>query len=300
VATPDQRIILELHGSKAQRGVELDGLEGFFDHFRRALREFERASSARAHEVGRTGQPGSVSKAVTGFRLVHFETGSGIAHLEPLDAPQNGNRLVPGEPPSSGNLRSLLEAVAAGRPLTPRVIESLDGARRALGDQGRFGVKFAAQNAPPTLIGAEQIQRLEAAVALETEPKQITVSGKLHLIEVEQPGKVEIRAGDGVNWIGSYDATLKPTVLGLVDSVVRARGLGRRTAHNRGSLELLGVEPLPKFEQTPLFTRETVPIAELERQQGITRPQGLAALQDPEWEDDEASREYLSLVLNES
>jgi hypothetical protein len=180
------------------------------------------------------------------------------------------------------------------------VIESLDGAQKALGDQGQFGISFAAQTAPPTFIGAEQIQRLEAAAALETEPKEITVSGKLHFIEVEQPGKVAIRAADGVNWICAYEPALKPTVLSLIDSVVRARGLGQQTAYNRGLMELLAVELLPKFEQTPLFTRETVPIADLERQQGITQPQGLMALQDPEWEDDEASREYLSMVLNES
>lgn len=64
-------------------------------------------------------------------------------------------------------------------------------------------------------------------------------------------------------------------------------------------MALREVESLPKFEQTMLFTTNAVPTAELEQQQGITRPQGLAALQDPEWVDDEASREYVAMVLDE-
>jgi hypothetical protein len=64
-------------------------------------------------------------------------------------------------------------------------------------------------------------------------------------------------------------------------------------------MELREIEPLPKYEQTPLFTREAIPTGELERAQGVTRSQGLAALQDPEWVDDDASREYLSIVLDD-
>ena len=296
----EQRITLELHGSKAEGGVELDGLEGFIDQFRRALREFERTLSAREHEVGRTGQPGSRTKAATGFRLVAFRIENpGVAELEPLELAEPERQLLATEPASSENLRHLLEAVGAERPLSPRVIEALDGARKSLGRGGRFGVAFGPKESP-FYVDGERIQRLHAATTLETEPKEITVSGRLHLIEVEQPGKVEVRATDGVNWTCTYDPALKPTVLRLVDSLVRARGLGRRTAHNRGSMELREVELLPKFEQTPLFTREPVPTAELERQQSITRPQGLAALKDPDWVDDEASREYLSIVLDES
>jgi hypothetical protein len=298
VAESDQRIVLTLCGSKAERGVELDGLEVFIEHFRRALREFERTLSAREQEVGRTGQPGSRSKWATGFRLVHFEIGSSVAQLEPMELSEADDQLLPTEPVSSENLRSLLEAVEMERALSPRVIESLDGARKALGRDGRFGVRFSSQK-KPFFVGAAQIQRLDAAATQETEPKEVTVSGKLHLIETEQPERVEIRAGDGVNWACTYDDDLEERVSALVRSLVRAQGIGKRTAYNRGSMHLREIEPLPKFEQTPLFTRETIPTRQLERQQGITRPQGLAALQDPEWVDDKASREYLA-ILDES
>jgi len=300
VATSDQRIVLKLHGAKAKRGVELDGLEGFIESFRRALREFERSLSAREGELGRSGQPGTRSRAATGFRLVGFEIGSGKATLEPLEANSDESQLLTEDPASSRNLRMLLESARDGAPLAPQVIQSLDGARKALGEDGRFGARFSDQKHVQFYVDSEAIRKLESAGRPETEAREMTVSGRLHLIEVEEPGRVEIRAVDGVNWACVYDPSLKPAVLRLVESLVRVRGVGRRTAYNRGSLELLEIEPLPKFEQTPLFTREAIPTSELERQQGITRPQGLAALQDPEWVDDEASREYLSMVLDES
>lgn len=300
VATPNHRIVLTLCGEKAKRGVPLEGLETFIDEFRRALREFERTLSAREHEVGRMGQPGSRSKVATGFRLVHFKTGSGIAELEPLELDGGGEQLTPTEPASSQNLRLLLEAVRDRRPMSPRIVDALDGARKAFGQDGSFGVEFASQKGTTFYVDKQQIERLEAAASFDVDPKEMTVSGKLHLIEVEQPGKVEIRAADGLNWTATYDESLKPTVLRLVDSVVRANGVGARTAHNRGHMELSGLEPLPKFEQTAFFSREQIPTAELERQQGISRPQGLAALQDPYWVDDEASRDYLAMVLDES
>lgn len=300
MATPDQRIVLTLCGENAKRGVALDGLETFIDEFRRALREFERTLSAREHEVGRMGQPGGRSKAATGFRLVHFKIGSGIAELEPIELDGIGEQLAPTEPASSQNLRLLLEAVRDRRPMSPRVVDALDGARKALGGDGSFGVEFASRKGSTVYVDKQQIERLEAAASYAVEPREMMVSGMLHLIETEQPGKVEIRATDGVNWTATYDPSLKPTVLRLVDSVIRANGVGAITAHNRGQMELRAVELLPKFEQTDLFTREQIPTAELERQQGISRPQGLVAFQDPDWVDDEASRDYLAMVLDES
>lgn len=296
----NQRITLELHGSRTVRGVALDGLEGFIDQFRRALREFERTASAREHEIGRTGSPGSRTKAATGFRLVNFRVENpGVAELEPLELTDAEDQLVATEPASSQNLRQLLEAVSAERALSPRVIEALDGARKHLGHDGRFGFVFGPPKTSPFYVDGARIARLQAAATLDTESKEIRVTGRLHLVGVEEPGKVEVRASDGVNWTCTYDPALKETVKRHLDSVVIARGVGRRTAYNRGSMELRGVEPLPKFEQTLLFTTHAVPTAELEEQQGITRPQGLAALQDPNWVDDEASREYLAMVFDE-
>jgi len=38
----DQRVVLDLHGTRALAGVEIDALEGFLRHFRTALREYDR------------------------------------------------------------------------------------------------------------------------------------------------------------------------------------------------------------------------------------------------------------------
>ncbi|HVE68254.1 MAG TPA: hypothetical protein VNB64_06710, partial [Solirubrobacteraceae bacterium] len=258
MSAADPRIVLTLSGAKAKRGVELDGLEGFIDHFRRALREFERTISARAHEVGRMGPPGERSRVATGFRLVDFKTGSGVAQLEPLELDHPDGTLVRDEPRSSETLRLLVEAVRERRPMSPRVVDALEGARKALGGDGSFGIAFSSQDEEPFYIDEEQIQRLHAAASFDSEPRDVVVSGKLHLIEVEPPGKVEIRAADGVNWSCTYAEDMKATVLRCVDTVVRAHGVGVRTAHGRGTMELKGVEPLPKFEQTPLFTRAPI------------------------------------------
>lgn len=296
VANPDHQVVLELYGEKASRGVELDSLEGFIEHFRRALREYERWTTAHEEEIGRSGQPKARTKRSTGFRLVFFKTGSGLATLEPTEAVEEDERLVAQEPPSLRNLRSLMEAVAEARPLSPPVVQSLAGARKSLGSEGRFGTRLPHQDDEPFYVDAAAIARLEEAVQPEPEIEDLTVVGKLHLLEFEEPMRVEVRAGNGINWACTYGSELKPLVLSLSESNVRAHGEGRKTGPKSGTMELRGIEPLPEPEQTELFTVEQVPTASLERAQGITRPQGLAALQDPQWVDDEASREYLALV----
>jgi hypothetical protein len=299
VATSDQRIVLELHGSKARRGVELDGLEGFIEHFRRALREFERSLSAHDEEIGRSGQPGTRTRRTTGFRLVEFKTGSGLATIEPSDVAGDEDRLLEQEPPSLRNLRLLMDSIKESKPLSPPVIQSLDGACKALGDEGHFGTRRPTEEKVPFFVDEETLQKLEAAVDPDPPARDVTVHGRLHLLEFEQPMRAEVRAADGVNWACTYDEELEPRVVGLAKSNVRAVGVGRRVGPKSGTMQLQRIDPLPETEQTSLFTVETIPTRELQKEQGVVQPQGLATLQDPDWVDDEASREYLA-ILDES
>jgi hypothetical protein len=136
-------ITLDLHGRRARRGIDLDALQTFVEQFRRALREFERARSGRS-PVPRTGRPDSVAEHVTAFRLVSLAPGSAIAVLEAAPSEGDEPELPLGPVPTAAlaNLRSLLEAIDRASALDPVVIGALDRARRALGDDGRFGVRL--------------------------------------------------------------------------------------------------------------------------------------------------------------
>lgn len=290
-------IVLDLHGTKAPRGVDLDGLQGFIKHFRAALRDYDRSASARDHEVGRGGQPGARSKAVTAFRVVRLSIGSAVMELQEVSDLSDGLPL-PIDGTATANLFGFLDAIEREE-LDPGVVDSLEAARRALGADGSFGVEPEGRRAKVT-IDAPCIERIRNAVSVEPQSHPVTVSGRLHLIEVEEPFRVEIRATDGVNWTCTYDDDLEPVVLSLVKNVVWARGVGRRLKGNRGSMELREIRDLPRFEQSPLFTEKRVPDDELDRSQGVVAPQGLRAVQDDEAVDDEASRAFLDFILEDA
>lgn len=311
-----QSVVIDLHGSKAVGGVELYGLQRWAEHFRRALRDFERSQSLRQEPVKRTGRPGPISDISTAFRLVYFRKGSGIATLEPLQPPEP--RESPGaeqldippaeppavplsEPPAIRNLRSMIEAIDENR-LDPVVVEALEDSRKAVGEDGHYGIKFSHQPNGRTSIDSETIQRLRAATTDEpaaAEPTEKTVSGLLHLIEVEEPERLAIRDHAGVDWDCTFESELEGKVLGLVKSIVRAVGTGEQTKPKVGRLHIRDIQAVPRHEQSSLFTFERVPIEEIEAQRGVVGPQGLAATADPEWADDEQDRAYLAFVLGD-
>jgi hypothetical protein len=57
------------------------------------------------------------------------------------------------------------------------------------------------------------------------------------------------------------------------------------------------IEPVDEADQTALFTPAPVSEDELLARQGITAPQGIDALSDPEWDDD-ADDAYLAALLS--
>lgn len=300
--TRDQAVIIDLHGSKARKGVELDGLQQWLEHFRQALRDFERSRSSRREPVRRTGRPGAVSDAATGFRLIHFKTGSGIATLEPLQrSGEDELDLGPHEAPAVRNLVDLMEAVRNAE-LERAVVGSLDEARRSIGEDGHFGMRVSDRGNGRTQIDAETIGRLQAATRDDAEPtpKDMTVSGHLHFVEVEEPERVAIRDAAGVDWVCTYSQDLEDEVLALVKKIVWAAGVGTRTAPRKGRMHLSEIAEIPTYDQSSFFTVEPVPIDELQRKHGVKRPQGLAALSDPEWADDEQDRAYLAFLQGDS
>ena len=292
-----QNIVLDLHGSKAQHGVDMDGLQLFLENFRRALREFERVSSGRS-PVPRTGRPDTAAGLASAFRVVSLKPGSGILMLEPARPGDSGETLPLGdvETAAAGNLTRLVEAVEQGAAVDATVVDALDRARRSLGEDGSFGVCAGAR--PRVAVDAAIVEILRASAA-DPADAPLSVSGRVHLIEVEEPSKVAIRATDGTDWVCVYSSELEPVVLGLVKQLVWARGSGARTSTGRGRMRLDGIEPIPLHLQPHLFVAQPRDPGELAEEQGIAGPQSIVATADPDWVDDEASERFLEFVLGD-
>jgi hypothetical protein len=291
-------VVLDLHGARARQGVDLDALETFVSHFRGALREYQRAREGAISRKG--GRPAAREAAAAAFRLVEFHTGSGIATLAPsinaaghfLELDDSGDVLA------VTTLRRLISDIDSDAPLPDPVVESLSSARRAMGEDGSFGVTLNGNGpARHVLIDAVCIQRLERPDPDPTHTA-ITVTGRLHLIEADPPNRrVGVRAQDGIDWTCTYADHLHTLVTTLVERLVRITGTGLRMTVATGRLHIDELEPIPEHAQDALFSVETVPMAQLHAEQRIDAPQGLVALVDGEWEDDDESRLFLEATL---
>jgi hypothetical protein len=284
---------LELHGERADGGIELDSLEHFVAKFRGALINFERSVSDRSDQVGRGGNPDARSKAASSFRLVGYKVGSAVLDLaEPVgdDAPDTLD--VETEGPATRNLRALLDGVEHND-LEPVIIDQLDDARRALGEHGSFAVCVPRRQV--CNVDATVVKRLRSFPTPQPNAELVTVYGTLHLIESEKR-RVDIRATDSYNWQCTYDPNLEASVLPLITHHVWARGMGTRDRPSRGTLRLEDLGPLPEYETTPLFTGEPVAIEELVREQAVSTPQGLASLGLRDVSKDEVDR-LLAVLL---
>jgi hypothetical protein len=293
------KVVLDLHGSRAQHGVDVDALEVFFEHFRTALREYDRAGRGEIPRKG--GRPAAREAAATAFRLVDFRTGSGIATLEPValgELLEEDRTLDPGQPLSVTTLTSLVEAIEQRKRLPLPVVEALSTARRAIGEDGSFGVAVSnGRQTSRVVIDALCVKQLEEPQdhALEV---MLTITGRMHMIEADPPNRrVGIRAQDGVDWTCSYPDQMHPVVTKLIERIVRVEGIGRLITSQTGRLAIERLEPIPEHTQDTLFTVETVSESQLRAEQHIDRPQGLDALVDPEWEDDEQGRRFLEATL---
>ena len=295
------RVVLDLHGARARHGVDIDAFEAFLEHFCAALREYGRAGEGAITRKG--GRPSAREAAAAAFRLVEFKPGSGVATLAPSvsSEPGSGDLVLDesGESPALTTLRGLMaSAVNAEEGLPGPVVEALGSARRATGEDGSFGVTITGDREVPRVLFDEMtMERLHRPDPDSTEAA-VTVTGRLHMIEADPPNRrVGIRAQDGVEWRCTYPDHLRPLVTTLIERLVRISGTGRRHACAAGRLRIDGLDPLPEHTQDELFTVETIPLTQLRAEQAIEGPQGLDALVDENWEDDEESRLFLEATL---
>lgn len=291
----DNEITLTIRGARAQRGVSLSDFESFIDSFLAALRDYDRAG--RGEQTRKSGHPDKRAEAVTAFRLVGFQTGSGIATIEP-EAPTTDDEqiAVHDVPLSLMTLRDLVTDLGSETRLAEPVVEALSKACRAVGQDGAFVVDMGATSKPPLVVDSDLLGRIASAGGDRSEGNIPSVSGRLHMLDLE-PDRLGIRTARGVEWSCRYPEQLEQRAKSLLDRVVWAEGIGRLTSPLRGSMTIERIEPVDELDQSALFTTEPVDEKHLLVQQGIAAPQGLDALSDPEW-DEETDDAYLAALLS--
>jgi hypothetical protein len=296
---PD-RIVLELNGSEADQGLPLANLEAFIDQIIRGLRAFDRHS--RLERGLKAGHPTKRDELLTAFRVIELRAGSTTITLEPEAPSDEDEQLFPDASTLAiANVDAFIESVGAKSPFDPDAALAISRARRALGDDGliRFLHTRGTQTVRKTEIDQKVEKRLEKR-ARRTEPRPTRVSGRLHLIDLEPPYRVGIRASDGTEWLCRYPPDLEDRVKSLLDARVWAKGIGHITGAQRGSLEISEIQPVASgLEQTEMFTIEPVPLEDLMLQQGRSGPTPDTALAlPPELSDEEVDR-YLAALLGE-
>lgn len=293
----NSQVTLTLEGASAQRGVALRDFEVFIENFLRALRDFDR--DRRSEPTRKAGHPERRAEAATAFRLVRFAPGSGVATLEPETGEADTDAFPLDETPLAlDNLRLLASSLADGADIPDEVVDDLEKARRAFGDDGSISIRLP-ESVMATEVTIDKARLEEARKPREPTENAVTaISGRLHLVDLE-PDRLAIRTSAGVEWSCRYDEELEPTVTRLIGQIVRAEGLGALSTPLRGSMQVYEIRPVIESEQSELFTSEVLADVELLDRQGLVGPQGIDALADAEWSDDEADKAYIDAIFGE-
>lgn len=292
--TGDKQITLTMKGARAERGVSLSDFESFIDNFLAALRDYDRAG--RGQQTKKSGHPDRRAEAVTAFRLVGFRTGSGIATLEPelVSTDEDEDALFDEEPISLTNLKALTADLHSERAVPQVVIESLEKACRAAGTDGSLSIGLPGTALQPLVVDTELLDRV-ANASTGTEPSEVTtVSGRLHLLDLE-PDRLGIRTAAGVEWLCKYPESLEERVKAMLDRIVWVEGSGTLAGPLRGTMAINRIVSVD-LEQSPLFTIEQIDEQVLASRQGISAPQGLSSLAVTDW-DDASDDLYLAALL---
>ena len=291
-------ITLRLEGARAVRGISLSDFESFLESFITALRDFDR--DRRGEPTRKSGHPEARAEAVAAFRLVGFRPGSAVAELEPqLPSEVEGSeRFLDSELLQVANLRALIASVEREEALPESVTDCLERAIRSAGEDGSLSIRLGREQggAAAVRIDRGRIARLRAVSAAPEPSRVASVSGRLHRVDFE-PDRLAIRASDGVDWDCSFPAALEDQVAALVNRLVWASGEGVLRSPRRGSMTLEAIRAVEQGTQTPLFTAEPVPDAQLGIEQGVLAPQGLDALAPEQWS--EADDAYLRALIDE-
>lgn len=289
----DKQITLTIKGARAERGVSLSDFESFIDNFLAALRDYDRAR--RGETTRKSGHPDRRAEAVMAFRLVGFQTGSGVATIEPELVSVEDDQLPVGDVPLSlSTLRALTADLTAERSVPEPVLDALGKACRSVGVDGSVSIEMA--DAPGALVvDRGLLGRVAVARDGDGEEEVRSVSGRLHLLDLE-PDRLGIRTAGGVEWSCRYPEELEERVKGLLDRIVWVEGSGKRTSPLRGAMTIERIEPVDAG-QSALFTAAPVDEDVLLARQGIAAPQGLESLSDSEW-DDATDDAYLAALLS--
>lgn len=290
----DNQITLTIKGARAERGVSLSDFESFIENFLAALRDYDRAG--RGEPTRKSGHPDRRAEAVTAFRLVGFQTGSGVATIEPELVSADDDQLpVDDVPLSLATLRALADDLAAGRSVPEPVFDALSKTCRSVGADGSFAIEIGDTATGPIIVDSGLLDRVALAHDVTEDQEVRSVSGRLHLLDLE-PDRLAIRTASGVEWSCRYPEALEERVKSLLDRIVWVAGSGRLTSPLRGTMTIVRIEPVD-VEQSALFTTAPVDEDELLARQGIAGPQGLEAMSDPEW-DDETDDAYLAALVS--
>ena len=290
----DNTIRLTIKGARAQRGVSLSDFESFIDSFLAALRDYDRAG--RGESTRKSGHPDRRAEAATAFRLVGFRPGSGVATIEPdFVAPPDDQLGLDDVPLSLMTLRALADDLAAERSLPEPVLDALGKACRAVGADGSVSIDLPDAPGGALLVDGALLDRVATAKDDAARGEVTAISGRLHLLDLE-PDRLGIRTASGVEWSCRYPEAIEQRVKGLLDRVVWVAGRGSLTSPLRGTMIIERIEPV-EAEQSALFTTAAIDEDELLACQGITAPQGLDSLSEPEW-DDAIDGAYVTALLS--
>lgn len=290
----DTPITLTIRGARAERGVSLSDFESFIENFLGALRDYDRAR--RGAPTRKSGHPDRRAEAVTAFRLVGFQTGSGVATIEPELVRVADDQLPVGDVPVSlVTLRALAGDLIAERTVPDPVLDALRRACRSVGADGSVEIALTGDANAPLTVDCALLDRVALATETGTDDLVSSISGRLHLLDLE-PDRLGIRTASGVEWSCRYPEALEERVKAMLDRIVWAEGDGKLTSPLRGSMTIERIESVD-VEQSTLFTATPVDEDELLARQGISAPQGLAALSYADW-DDETDDAYLAALLS--
>lgn len=293
-------VTLRLSGEKAENGIELVDLERFVRNFVGALRGFDRVR--RVKPPVRGGHPKRRDEEVAAFKVVGLEPGSTVLTLEParLEAVRDQASFEPDASSALENIHSLALSMSGQGDVDADVAEALERARTTLGsDAGAIEIALPNRLSAPTVrIDREAIERIRAE---RTEQRPVSrVSGRLHLIDLE-PDRIGVRSPQGIDWTCEFPSPLEERVKSLIDQIVVVEGAGEQRTVRSGSMEITSIAPAYTHEQPAFSSGEPADGPdELMRSQAITGPQGLAALGDADWEDDEQGARFMEYVLGRS
>jgi hypothetical protein len=266
-------IELRLEGEAARDGISMTAFEGFIEEFVKALRAFDRVRQGQ--QPVRSGQPGKRGEAVSSLKIVSLTRGSAVLLLEPYaDEVDSDATLAHVETLAMANVRGLLDALDAKEELGSEVVDALGAARRKLGPQGVVNIAAAREGKRHSVrLDTEKIAELSAP-SVSAIAREMTVSGRLHMIDTEPPIKIGIRGGDGIDWRCRFPEALGPRVHDLLDRNVWARGQGKLTGALTGNLEIEELHQVGELSQTSFFTFEHPTLSALQEAQGVYSPQG--------------------------